>query len=162
MTKTEIYNKVSADVLELIEGSNLSKANQAKLMSIIDDNLKPKSGGGTTNPPKLVFPEGEDSIDGVMNHYCRFHNQYEPEENMVMSKGKSKGYCRASISKWNKTNSEIKKLQATASELMEDDDFAAAKEVVLMAKELKANLNNPEFYDFEADWANFNTPKEVK
>ena len=148
MAKTEIYNKVSTEVLELIEGTNLSKANREKLMSIIDDNLKPKSGGGTTNPPK--------EIDGVMNHYCRFHNQYEPEENMVMSKGKSKGYCRASISKWNKTNSEIKKLQATASELMEDDDFAAAKEVVLMAKELKANLNKPEFYDFEADWEAFN------
>ena len=149
MTKTELYNKVSEQVLDLITTSRMSKTDKEKLMSIIDDNLKPKSGGGTTNPPQ--------EIDGVMNYYCRFHNQYEPVENMVMSQNSktglqmSKGYCRASISKWNKTNSEIKKLGDQLLDMEVMDEELKAKRI-----DLKANLNNPEFYDFEADWEAFN------
>ena len=148
MTKTELYSNVSTQVLELITTSNMSKADKEKLMNIIDINLKPKSGGGSSNPPM--------EIDGVMNHYCRFHQQYEPEENMVMASGKSKGYCRAAISKWNKMNSQIKKLGAEVMELMDEDQFKEAKEKSNEAKELKAALNNPESFDYEADWAAFN------
>ena len=86
-----------------------------KLIEALELILKPKSGSSTANPPQ--------EIDGVMNYYCRFHQAYEPVENMVMSKDKSKGYCKAAISKWNKTNSTIKSLDAKMSALVADGDF---------------------------------------
>jgi hypothetical protein len=109
--------------------------------------LKPKSGGGSTNEPKL--------IDGVMHYYCRFHQTYEAEEAMVMSAGKSKGYCKASISVWNKRNSALKKKEAEISELVMAGDFEQAKECSIELQEMKAQLNNPESYNLEADWEAF-------
>ena len=48
-------------------------------------------------------------IDGVMHHWCRYHQEFEPEDRCVMSGGKPKGYCKAAISRWNTINREIKK-----------------------------------------------------
>jgi len=148
MTKTELYNKVSTEVLELLESQpKLSKAFKEKLSNILDTNLRPKSGGNTMNPPK--------EIDGVMHYYCRFHQRYELQDDMVMSKDKSKGYCKASISKWNKINSQIKKLDSQAVDAMANGDFESAQAIAQEAKELKESLNNPETYNYDEDWANF-------
>jgi len=148
MTKTELYNKVSVEVLELLESQpKLSKAFKEKLSNILDTNLRPKSGGNAMNPPK--------EIDGIMHYYCRFHQRYEPQEDMVISKDKSKGYCKASISKWNKINSQIKKLDSKAVEAMANGDFEKAQELAKEAKALKGSLNNPETYDYEQDWLVF-------
>lgn len=153
-TKTQVWTNVQSQVLELIEGSKVSKKFSEELLNILESNIAPKSGGGSMlNPPQ--------EIDGVMNYWCRFHNQYEPQESMVMSKDKSKGYCKASISLWNKTNSDIKKLNNNVSDLMADGDFDKAQEIAINAKELKAKLNDPEFYDYDRDWAKFNGTTET-
>lgn len=121
-------------------------------VSVIDELkciLAPKSGGsGISNPSH--------EVDGVMMHYCRFHQRFEAECDMVMSMGKSKGYCKASISKWNKMSSDIKKLESNAIGFMTRDDSDKAKELSLQANEMKAKLNLPESYDYDQDWANFN------
>jgi len=75
---------------------------------------------------------------------------------MVMSVGKSKGYCKASISLWNKTNAQIKKLEAQAVGELTRDNIDKAKELSNEAKALGEKLNAPEFYNYEDDWANFN------
>jgi len=111
--------------------------------------LKPKSKGGvSTNPSKIV--------DGVTMHYCRFHERYEAECDMVMSQGKSKGYCKASISKWNKINSQIKRLEAQAVGEMTRDDFDKAKVLAEEAKALGLTLNDSATYNYEEDWKLFN------
>ena len=147
-TKTQVWTNVQNQVVELIENSKVSKKFSDELLNILEAHIAPKSGGGSiTNPPK--------EIDGIMHYYCRFHAQYEPQENMVISNEKSKGYCKASISLWNKTNSSIKKLQDEVSDLMADGNFDEAQEVAKKAKVLKETFNSPEFYDFDRDWADF-------
>lgn len=141
MTKIQLWNEVQ----ELL---SQHPTTSKKIVQGLEDLLKPKVGGGSsTNPPQ--------EIDGVMNYYCRFHQRYEPVEDMVMSKDKSKGYCKAAISKWNKTNSQIKKLDSQMSALVSEGNFEEAQEVALTSKELKANLNNHEHYDYDADWLAF-------
>ena len=141
MTKIQLWNEVQ----ELL---SQHPTTSKKIVQGLEDLLKPKVGGGSsTNPPQ--------EIDGVMNYYCRFHQRYEPQEDMVMSKDKSKGYCKAAISKWNKTNSQIKKLDSQMSALVSEGNFEEAQEVALTSKELKANLNNHEHYDYDADWLAF-------
>lgn len=123
-----------------------------KVKTIVVEELKailaPKSGGSVSNPSY--------EQDGVMMHYCRFHRQYEAECDMVMSVGKSKGYCKASISKWNKTNAQIKKLEAQAVGELTRDNIDKAKELSNEAKALGERLNDPEFYNYDKDWAIFN------
>ena len=151
MTKVQIWNEVESQVMKLLETQpKMSKAFKEELMTTLEANLKPKSSAGSAmNPQKL----DDDGV--VIEAYCRFHKRYEVAEDMVMSKGKSKGYCKASISLWNKTNSSIKKLDASAVDAMSNDDFDNAKTLAQESKELKATFNTPEFYDYDRDWLTF-------
>lgn len=152
LTKTQIYTNVVTQINELLENSKVSKKFKDDLLFIIDNNIAPKNGSRSAiNPPKL------DKEGNIIEAYCRFHQRYEKVEDMVMSNGKPKGYCKASISLWNKTNSKIKKLDSQAIDFMANGDFEKAKEVAKKAKELKDNFNKPEFYDYDEDWANFNS-----
>jgi hypothetical protein len=139
MSKSNVWSQVQ----------ELLVANKAKpaLIEALEAILAPKQGGGSTNPPK--------EINGVMHYYCRFHQAYEPEANMVMSAGKSKGYCKASISLWNKKNANIKKLEAEISELVMLGDFEQAKMCSEELQIAKKDLNEPSAYNLEADWEAF-------
>tara|TARA_R110000851_G_scaffold45642_14_gene111606 strand:- start:1815 stop:2288 length:474 start_codon:yes stop_codon:yes gene_type:complete len=153
-TKTQVWANVQKSVLELITENKVTKKFSDELLNILEANIAPKSGGGNMmNPPK--------DIDGVIHYYCRFHKEYYPEDKMVMSNEKSKGYCKASISLWNKTNSNIKKLDSEAVNAMEAGDFDKAQKIAKESKLLKDNFNKSEFYDKERDWANFNKPAKA-
>lgn len=142
MTKKQLWNEVQE---LLAQHPTTSKVLKSELEAL----LAPKQGGGSsTNPPQ--------EIDGVMNYWCRFHERYEPQEDMVMSKDKSKGYCKAAISKWNKTNASIKKLDASMSELVAEGEFEQAQAIAQESKDLKSILNSHDYYDYDEDWANFN------
>lgn len=145
--KTTIWNNVQADMTELFTQEKVSKKVQELLMTTLSTHLEPKT-SGSINPPKL--------IDGIMNYYCRYHKVYEPESNMVMSQGKSKGYCKAGISVWNKLQREAKACEAQVIELMTNDEFEKAKEASIRAKELKELSNDPKSFDLELDWNEFN------
>jgi len=142
MAKTNTWNEVEA-ILDA--QAKLPKGLREALELI----LKPKTSGGSSNPSKV--------IDGITYHYCRFHQDYEAESNMVMSSGKSKGYCKASISVWNKRNSALKKKEAEISELVVAGDFEQAKECSIELQEMKAELNDPASYDIVTDWNVFNS-----
>lgn len=142
MSKQTIWDEVQT---VLSTQTKLPKGLQEALELI----LKPKSGGGSVNEPKM--------IDGVMHYYCRFHQEYEAHENMVMSSGKSKGYCKASISVWNKRNSALKRKEAEISELVIAGDFEQARECSIELQDMKANLNEPSTYHIVADWLVFNS-----
>ena len=132
--------------VEAILTSNKVKAN---VIDELKNILAPKSGGNISNPSK--------EIDGVMHHFCRFHQAYEAECDMVMSQGKSKGYCKAAISKWNKTNASIKRMESEAVGAMCKSEFDRAKALSEEVSLMKARLNEPSEYDMADDWANFNS-----
>lgn len=148
MTKLQVYTNIQSAVLELLESQpKLSKKFSEELLQIIETNLRP-TGKSSINPPK--------EIDGVLNYFCRFHQRYELAENMVISNGKSKGYCKAGISKWNKTNSTIKKLESQAVTKMTERDFDKAQKLAEEAQVLKELLNDPKAFNFDEDWSIFN------
>ena len=149
MTKTQIWEEVQK-LLTTNQTKEVANKKEVLLYNALELLLAPKSGGNNTlNPPK--------EIEGIMHYYCRFHAQYEPQESMVMSQDKSKGYCKASISIWNKTNSSIKKLDSQMSELVSKGEFEKAQEIALESKALKTSLNDPKSYDFDEDWKVFNS-----
>lgn len=148
MTKTELWASLQKDVSTLIDNSKVSKDFANQLLELLENYVAPKSGGGSSqNPPQM--------IDGVMNYYCRFHQAYYPEDKMVMSNGKSKGYCKAAISTWNKRNSAIKKSEALTTQYILNGDMESATLEANKTKELKAQLNDPESFNAEQDWADF-------
>lgn len=143
-TKLELWTNVQ-NVLT----TNVGKKITPELISQIEALIAPKSGGGiSTNPPK--------EIDGIMHYYCRFHERYEADVDMVTSQGKSKGYCKASISKWNKTNSAIKRLESNAVGALVNGRLEEAQKLSAEAQALKDSLNLPSSYDYELDWKVFN------
>lgn len=144
-TKTSVWDEVKV----ALEANKANKALTAALEAI----LAPKVGGGSLNPPKI------DKDGKITECYCKFHQRYEVVGDMVLSGGKSKGYCKAAISKWNKTNSAIKRLEAESSVLLRggkaDEAIAKANE----AESLKASMNDPKGYSYEADWKAFRGEK---
>lgn len=141
MSKTNQWNEVQ----ELLNAQAKLPKGLYEALELI---LKPKQGGGVSNTFKVV--------DGVTYYYCRFHQTYEAQELMVMSSGKSKGYCKASISVWNKRNSALKKKEAEISELVMAGDFEQAKECSEELQTMKKELNDPSTYDVVVDWNIFN------
>ena len=150
-TKLQVWTNVQEQVMSLLEGAKVSKKFSEELMNLLETNIAPKSGGGNMmNPPKL------DEDGNIVEAYCRFHQRYEIVSNMVISNNKSKGYCKASISLWNKTNSKIKSLESTVSKLVSEGSFEEAQVVAKESVELKESFNKPEFYDYDRDLEAFN------
>ena len=147
MNKTTVWANVQNQVSDLLGKSKINKTVSDELMAILESYIAPTT--RSNNPEK--------EIDGVIHYFCRFHQKYEPVQNMVMSNGKSKGYCRAAISLWNKTNSKIKKIDAACQKFVLDGEIEKSQEMAKKSQELKALLNNPEHYDIERDWLTFNT-----
>ncbi len=150
MTKTELHSNVTDAVRAFLEANKIAQGKQDGLLAILDDHLKPKNGGGAIHPPKL------DEDGEIVEAYCRFHERYEAIGDMVVSRGKSKGYCKASISIWNRNNKKIKDLQAKSSDALEKDDLEEAKKASQEARELKTKLNSSESFDYDNDWKAFN------
>ena len=142
MTKVQLWEEVS----KVLVAKKASK----ELTQELEELLAPK-GGSMTNPPKL------DKDGNIVEAWCRWHQRYEKVEAMVMSNGKSKGYCKSAISLWNKTNGKIKDLDKKAIEAMTSGEFENAQEFALESKKLKDTFNKPEFYDYDRDWKVFNT-----
>jgi hypothetical protein len=141
MNKAELWAQA-----QIILGAH--KASK-ELSAELEELLKPKSGGSSINPPKLNA-NGE-----IIEAWCKFHQRYELVKDIVLSNGKPKGYCKAGISLWNKTNSDIKKIESKAVEFMSEGKFEEAQKEAQKAKELKDKYNSPEFYDYDRDWSSF-------
>ena len=139
--KTTTYNNVMADVTELLSSIKMSKVNQEALLLILDENLKPKAGGGHSANPAILDDEGN-----IVEAFCRYHQTYYPADEMVISNGKSKGYSKAAIAVWNKAQRDIKKMQDKVTELITADDFEAAKKLSNDIAVLKIECLQPEFY----------------
>lgn len=131
MTKTKLFETV----MELCQ---THKANK-KLTSALEELLKPKTGGGVVQYPMIV--------DNDINyHYCRYTGYYLPESEMVMSKGKSKGYSKKAIAKWTKIGRDAKALEAEAMKLLLAKDFEAGTAKNNEAEELLNNRNKTNQY----------------
>ena len=152
-TKTQVWTNVQKEVETLLNASKVSAKFKGELLTLLEAHLAPK-GGSTLHPPK--------EVDGALHYWCRFYERYLPEADMVMSKGKSKGYSKSAISRWNKANSSIKELEGVAVEAMGLGDFDKAQKFAKKAKELKDTFNKPEYYDYTRDSAEFKKPVKSK
>lgn len=148
MSKVSIYNEVATAVANWAQENKVADKKAEALQELIKELLAPKA-SASKNPPRQ-------NKDGELEYFCRFHQCYYTSDKMVMSNGKSKGYCKAAISKWNKLNAQIKKLSAQSSELLLQGNVEEASKLANEMQELKAILNEPSTYNKEEDWANFN------
>lgn len=150
-----------------------SKAEQERVLAIIDENFAPKAGGGQVQNPSYYDEELQSQM-----YYCRYLAQYCTEDEMVMSNGKSKGYSKAAISRWTKAGKEAKQLQekvlkilleceqtkSKANKLLEENEGIENIEISTLlelanqlskegtnlnaqAEELLIKRNKPEFYE---------------
>ena len=133
MNKTELYNLM----IEQTANIKMSKASMEQLITIIDTNMKPKAGGGSSKHPLILDEAGE-----IAEAYCRYYQAYFPADDMVISKGKSKGYSKVAIGYWNKAQRLVKKLTDKYMEL-EDVMGDEAKEIKATIMTLKADSLDP-------------------
>lgn len=127
-------------VLEILETNKVSK----KVQSQLEILLAPKS-ASSVNPPL------EDEKGNITHYWDRWFNQYVTVEESVLSNGKPKGYSKASLSKWNKMQGQVKQLMMDlAFSGMTRDEVEAELEVAQKA------TNIPESFDYQEDSRRFN------
>ena len=140
--KTSVFKdleQLNSDLLELLTNKSCTKTNVSAIMAELLEKYTPKAGGGQVQNPSYIE-------DGVTMHYCRYLTIYMPEDAMVMSSGKSKGYSKIAISRWTKAGKDAKVLQESAlkellaGNIVEGQDFNAQAEELLLLR------NKPEFY----------------
>lgn len=140
--KTSVFKdleQLNSDLLELLTNKNCTKTNVSAIMAELLEKYTPKAGGGQIQNPSYVE-------NGITMHYCRYLTIYMPEDAMVMSNGKSKGYSKIAISRWTKAGKDAKVLQESAlkellaGNIVEGQDFNAQAEELLLLR------NKPEFY----------------
>ena len=140
--KTSVFKdleQLNSDLLELLTNKSCTKTNVSAIMAELLEKYTPKAGGGQIQNPSYIE-------NGVTMHYCRYLTIYRPEDEMVMSSGKSKGYSKIAISRWTKAGKDAKVLQESAlkellaGHIVEGQDFNA------QAEELLLNRNKPSFY----------------
>jgi len=139
MKKSELYTKTN-ELLAQFEAQFKSKKSFEEFKSQIDELLKPKSGGGVVQYPMIV--------DNDINyHFCRYSNYYLPESEIVMSKGKSKGYSKKAIALWTKIGRTAQELNNEAMKLLLSGDVEAGKSKAEEAEKLKVDRNKTSMYD---------------
>ena len=140
--KTSVFKdleQLNSDLLELLTNKSCTKTNVSAIMAELLEKYTPKAGGGQVQNPSYVE-------NGVTMHYCRYLTIYMPEDAMVISSGKSKGYSKIAISRWTKAGKDAKVLQESAlkellaGNIVEGQDFNAQAEELLLLR------NKPEFY----------------
>lgn len=136
MNKTQTYDFLTT---LLGEAQFKSKGEQERVLTIIASEFSPKVGGGQVQNPSYIE-------NGVTMHYCRYLTIYMPEDQMVMSSGKSKGYSKIAISKWTKAGKDAKVLQERALKSLLSGNQVEGQDLNTQAEELLVNRNKPEFY----------------
>lgn len=140
--KTSVFKdleQLNSDLLDLLTNKSCTKTNVSAIMAELLEKYTPKAGGGQVQNPSYIE-------DGITMHYCRYLTIYRPEDEMVMSSGKSKGYSKIAISRWTKAGKDAKVLQESAlkellaGNIVEGQDFNAKAEELLLLR------NKPEFY----------------
>ena len=149
MTKTEIWTKVQ-------ETLSAHKADEA-LINELAELLKPKAGGGRSqHPPKM------DKDGNIVEAWCRYHQRYEPIEDMVVGPdGRSKGYCKAASWRSNNYRKMARELSLKAIEAMKTD-IEEAQRLKAEADKYEGMKTNPEAFDYEKDWEDYRASKRPK
>lgn len=131
--------QLNSDLLELLANKSCTKTNVVALMTTLLEKYTPKAGGGQVQNPSYVE-------NGINYHYCRYLTIYIPEDEMVMSNGKSKGYSKIAISRWTKAGKDAKLLQEQALKQLLAGNVVEGQDLNSQAEELLLNRNKAEFY----------------
>lgn len=138
MNKTQAYDLLK----DLLTNAQFkSKAEQERVLAIIDENFAPKAGGGQVQNPSYYDEELQSQM-----YYCRYLAQYCTQDEMVMSNGKSKGYSKSAIARWTKAGKEAKQLQEKALKCLLSGNQVEGQDLNAQAEELLIKRNKPEFY----------------
>ena len=140
--KTSVFKdleQLNSDLLELLTNKSCTKTNVSAIMAELLEKYTPKAGGGQVQNPSYVE-------NGVTMHYCRYLTIYRPEDEMVMSSGKSKGYSKIAISRWTKVGKDAKSFQESALKALLLGNIVEGQEFNAKAEELLLLRNKPEFY----------------
>ena len=140
--KTSVFKdleQLNSDLLELLTNKSCTKTNVSAIMAELLEKYTPKAGGGQIQNPSYIE-------NGVTMHYCRYLTIYMPEDAMVMSSGKSKGYSKIAISRWTKAGKDAKVLQESALKELLAGNIVNGQDFNAQAEELLLLRNKPEFY----------------
>lgn len=138
LSKSELVSKLN----QIVESAKLSKNVKLEFDNLLNELT-------TRKTREIKHPDYYDDEKQSLMRYCKYHNRYEVENNMIAKKS----YCKVASFISNQRRAEIKKLENSLLDLIQTN--ADASEIAKLAeiiKEKKQNMHNSETYDYERDY----------
>lgn len=139
LSKVELVEKLN----QIVESAKLSKSAKSEF----DELLKELT---TRKAREVKHADYFDEKENCVMRFCKYHNRYERESDMIAKKS----YCKVASFISNQRRNEVKKLENELLNLIETNaDSEKISELANIIKEKKANMHNSETYDYDRDYA---------
>lgn len=139
LSKVELIEKLN----NIVDNAKLSKSAKSEF----DELLKELT---TRKAREIKHADYFDEKENCVMRFCKYHNRYERESDMIAKKS----YCKVASFISNQRRNEVKKLENELLSLIETNaDSEKISELANIIKEKKANMHNSETYDYEKDYA---------
>lgn len=139
LSKVELIEKLN----NIVDNAKLSKSAKSEF----DELLKELS---TRKTREVKHADYFDEKENCVMRFCKYHNRYERESDMIAKKS----YCKVASFISNQRRNEVKKLENELLSLIANN--ANSDEIAKLAndiKEKKEKMHAPETYDYERDYA---------
>lgn len=138
LSKNELVSKLN----QIVESAKLSKNVKLEFDNLLNELT-------TRKTREIKHPDYYDDEKQCLMRYCKYHNQYEVENNMIAKKN----YCKVASFISNQRRAEIKKLENSLLDLIQTnadaDEISALAETI---KTKKALMHNSSTYDYDKDY----------
>lgn len=142
LSKVELVEKLN----QIVDSAKLSKA----VKSEFDELLKELT---TRKAREVKHADYYDEKENCVMRFCKYHNRYERESDMIAKKS----YCKVASFISNQRRNEVKKLENELLSLIETNaETEKISELANIIKEKKANMHNSETYDYDRDYTYYN------
>lgn len=138
LSKVELVEKLN----QIVDNAKLSKSAKSEF----DELLKELT---TRKAREVKHQDYFDEKENCVMRFCKYHNRYERESDMI----NKKSYCKVASFISNQRRNEVKKLENELLNLIETNaETEKISELANIIKEKKANMHAPETYDYERDY----------
>lgn len=142
LSKVELVEKLN----QIVEGAKLSKSARSEFDSLLQELT-------TRKTREIKHADYFDEKENCVMRFCKYHNRYERESDMITKKS----YCKVASFISNQRRNGVKKLENELLSLIANN--ANSDEIANLAndiKEKKEKMHAPETYDYDRDYAYYN------
>jgi len=138
LSKSELVSKLNS----IVESAKLSKSAKSEFDALLTELTQRKA-------REVKHADYFDEKENCLMRYCKYHNRYEIESDMIAKKS----YCKVASFISNQRRAEVKRLENELLSLIQTSaDASEISNLADIIKEKKEKMHDSATYDYERDY----------